>query len=190
MIQPYQSQQMAWSNNGIRLLDKYPERCLPILSVSSPFPFLRLAKKCCSIALKVSPDCGIYRVGMLWGRMKVTRGVVLTQLNLVSSTLLFFVHSSNWLVHAFGPPIAWSVSLNPKGGTYASTSGSGNVTIHSAEVGNFGERLTTLPSGRNKFGMRCKHVRPIHHFGPWVHKHAIWLLHPTYFLPVLDSDFL
>jgi len=52
---------------------------------------------------------------------------------------------------------SWSVSLSPKGGTYASTGGSGNVTIHSAEVDNFGERLTTLPSGRNKFGMHCKH---------------------------------
>ncbi|KAI0646410.1 WD repeat-containing protein 61 [Trametes meyenii] len=52
---------------------------------------------------------------------------------------------------------SWSVSLNPKGGTYASTGGSGNVTIHSAEAGSFGERRATLTSGRNKFGMYCKH---------------------------------
>ncbi|KAH9947193.1 WD repeat-containing protein 61 [Amylocystis lapponica] len=52
---------------------------------------------------------------------------------------------------------SWSVSLNPKGQTYASTGGSGNVTIHSAERDTFGERRATLPSGRNKFGMYCKH---------------------------------
>ncbi|KAH9943254.1 WD repeat-containing protein 61 [Epithele typhae] len=52
---------------------------------------------------------------------------------------------------------SWSVSLNPKGGTYASTGGSGNVTIHSAETPTFGERRATLKSGRSKFGMFCKH---------------------------------
>ncbi|KAI0360565.1 WD repeat-containing protein 61 [Trametes cingulata] len=52
---------------------------------------------------------------------------------------------------------SWSVSLNPKGGSYASTGGSGNVTIHSAEPGSFGERRATLTSGRSKFGMYCKH---------------------------------
>lgn len=53
---------------------------------------------------------------------------------------------------------AWSVSLNPKGGTYAATGGSGNVTIHSAEPETFGEQRTFLQSGRGKFGMRCSHV--------------------------------
>jgi hypothetical protein len=53
---------------------------------------------------------------------------------------------------------AWSVSLNPKGGTYAATGGSGNVTIHSAEPETFGEQRTILQSGRGKFGMRCSHV--------------------------------
>ncbi|KAK7681939.1 hypothetical protein QCA50_014901 [Cerrena zonata] len=52
---------------------------------------------------------------------------------------------------------AWSVSLNPKGGTYASTGGSGNISIHSTESATFGERRATLPSGRSKFGMYCKH---------------------------------
>lgn len=52
---------------------------------------------------------------------------------------------------------AWSVSINPKGGTYASTGGTGNVTIHSAEPSTFGERRSMLPSGRSKFGMFCKH---------------------------------
>jgi hypothetical protein len=55
-------------------------------------------------------------------------------------------------------PTAWSVSLNPKGGTYAATGGSGSVSIHSAEPETFGERRTVLPSGRGKFGMRCSHV--------------------------------
>ncbi|KZT70233.1 WD40 repeat-like protein [Daedalea quercina L-15889] len=52
---------------------------------------------------------------------------------------------------------SWSVSLSPDGQTYASTGGSGNVTIHSAARGSFGERVTTLVSGRNKFGMFCKY---------------------------------
>ncbi|KAF9269380.1 WD repeat-containing protein 61 [Marasmius fiardii PR-910] len=53
---------------------------------------------------------------------------------------------------------AWSVSLNPKGETYASSGGSGKVTIHSAQPsGNFGERLTSITSGRTKFGMYCIH---------------------------------
>lgn len=52
---------------------------------------------------------------------------------------------------------SWSVSLSPNGETYASTGGSGNVFIHSAQPSNFGERLTTIPSGRPKFGMFCKH---------------------------------
>ncbi|EIN11018.1 WD repeat-containing protein 61 [Punctularia strigosozonata HHB-11173 SS5] len=52
---------------------------------------------------------------------------------------------------------SWSVSLNPKGGTYASTGGSGNVTIHSADPSSFGQRQATLTSGRMKFGMYCVH---------------------------------
>ncbi|KAH9977596.1 WD repeat-containing protein 61 [Lactifluus volemus] len=56
-----------------------------------------------------------------------------------------------------GAEPSWSVSLNPKGGTYAATGGSGNVTIHSAEPETFGEQRTILQSGRGKFGMRCSH---------------------------------
>ncbi|KAJ8081932.1 Ski complex subunit Rec14 [Marasmius tenuissimus] len=53
---------------------------------------------------------------------------------------------------------AWSVSLNPSGSTYASCGGSGKATIHSAQLdGSFGERLSTIPSGRTKFGMYCAH---------------------------------
>ncbi|PPR06106.1 hypothetical protein CVT26_005333 [Gymnopilus dilepis] len=48
---------------------------------------------------------------------------------------------------------SWSVSLHPSGESYASTGGSGNVFIHSAKPENFGERISTLSSGRNKFGM-------------------------------------
>ena len=58
----------------------------------------------------------------------------------------------------FIPVTAWSVSLNPRGSTFAATGGSGNVTIHSAEAETFGEQRTTLQSGRGKFGMRCRHV--------------------------------
>ncbi|KAF8635361.1 hypothetical protein AX17_003930 [Amanita inopinata Kibby_2008] len=58
---------------------------------------------------------------------------------------------------AENPEPSWSVSLNPKSETYASTGGSGNVNIHSAQVDNFGERLASLSSGRVKFGMYCSH---------------------------------
>ncbi|KAF8187196.1 WD repeat-containing protein 61 [Pholiota molesta] len=50
---------------------------------------------------------------------------------------------------------SWSVSIHPAGETYASTGGSGNVSIHSARNDNFGERLSTMSSGRPKFGMFC-----------------------------------
>jgi hypothetical protein len=56
------------------------------------------------------------------------------------------------------PLSAWSVSLNPTGGNYAATGGSGNVLIHSAQPDNFGEHLATLSTGRSKFGMYCTHV--------------------------------
>ncbi|KAG5340130.1 hypothetical protein C0989_002750 [Termitomyces sp. Mn162] len=52
---------------------------------------------------------------------------------------------------------SWSVSLNPNGETYASSGGSGNIFIRSAQAANFGERLTTLSPGRHKFGMYCSH---------------------------------
>jgi hypothetical protein len=54
---------------------------------------------------------------------------------------------------------AWSISLNPKGGTYAATGSSGNITIHSADPSSFGQLKSTLSSGRSKFGMFCTHVR-------------------------------
>lgn len=56
-------------------------------------------------------------------------------------------------------PQAWAVSLNPKGGMYAGTSGAGNVNIYSASPDSFGVRQAVLSSGRNKHGMACKYVR-------------------------------
>ncbi|KIJ10982.1 hypothetical protein PAXINDRAFT_164197 [Paxillus involutus ATCC 200175] len=56
-----------------------------------------------------------------------------------------------------GAEPSWSVSLNPKGGTYAGTSGSGNVNIYSASAESFGVRQAVLSSGRNKHGMKCAH---------------------------------
>jgi WD repeat-containing protein 61 len=54
--------------------------------------------------------------------------------------------------------LAWSVSLSPKGATYASTGGSGNIVIHSAERDDFGTRRATLPTGKSKYGLFCAHV--------------------------------
>lgn len=51
---------------------------------------------------------------------------------------------------------SWAVSLHPEGETYASTGSSGNVTLHDARPGaDFGRRLSTIQSGRNKFGLSC-----------------------------------
>jgi len=53
---------------------------------------------------------------------------------------------------------SWSVSLNPVNETtYASSGGTGNIIIHSAQSHNFGENLAQIPSGRNKFGMYCSY---------------------------------
>ncbi|PPQ65730.1 hypothetical protein CVT24_011763, partial [Panaeolus cyanescens] len=52
---------------------------------------------------------------------------------------------------------SWSVSLHPNAETYASTGSSGNITIHSAKAENFGEHLSSLPSGKAKFGICCVH---------------------------------
>ncbi|KAJ7129338.1 WD repeat-containing protein 61, partial [Mycena epipterygia] len=54
-------------------------------------------------------------------------------------------------------PVAWSVSLNPNGETYAATGGSGNVVIYSAQPDTFGQRVASLASGRSKYGMYCQH---------------------------------
>ncbi len=50
------------------------------------------------------------------------------------------------------------MSLHPQGENYASTGSSGNVIVHSAEPDNFGQKLSTLISGREKFGMFCAYV--------------------------------
>lgn len=67
---------------------------------------------------------------------------------------------------------AWAVSLASDGKTYASTGGSGSVTIHSAfpsasadmmdsDSQPFGTRLADIPSGRSKFGLFVDH-NPVH----------------------------
>jgi WD40 repeat protein len=71
------------------------------------------------------------------------------------------LNTTFWAIHIDGVCVyaAWSISLHPNSETYASTGGSGNVLIHSAQVENFGERLATLSPGPQKFGMTCSHVR-------------------------------
>ncbi|KAI0034381.1 hypothetical protein K488DRAFT_84082 [Vararia minispora EC-137] len=50
---------------------------------------------------------------------------------------------------------AWAITLRPQGDAYAATGSSGDVTVHSADPASFGDTLTTLSSGRAKFGLRC-----------------------------------
>jgi WD repeat-containing protein 61 len=53
---------------------------------------------------------------------------------------------------------SWSVSLHPRGETYASTGGLGNITIHSASSTNFGHTIKTISGpGKQKFGMFCSY---------------------------------
>jgi len=56
-----------------------------------------------------------------------------------------------------GAEPAWSISIHPRGNTYAATGGSGNVSIHSADRQTFGRSLSHLSPGRAKFGMFITH---------------------------------
>ncbi|KAF8339184.1 WD repeat-containing protein 61 [Cantharellus anzutake] len=59
-----------------------------------------------------------------------------------------------------GIDAAWSVSLHPQGGNYASTGASGTLRISSADPESFGNILQTLSprtDGRNKFGLHAKY---------------------------------
>ncbi|KAJ7094450.1 WD repeat-containing protein 61 [Mycena belliarum] len=56
-----------------------------------------------------------------------------------------------------GAEPSWAVSLHPSGETYAATSGAGNVVVYSAQPENFGQRVSSLSTGRSKFGMYCQH---------------------------------
>ena len=51
------------------------------------------------------------------------------------------------------------MSLHPKGTTYASCGGSGNVIVHSTDPATFGRHRTTLTTGRGRFGLCCAYVR-------------------------------
>ncbi|KAF5329035.1 hypothetical protein D9611_013880 [Ephemerocybe angulata] len=99
------------------------------------------------VSLSVSPD----------GKRALYNSIegLTSLLDLETNQVVSKFESYNRTAEAAEP--SWSVSLNPKGGTYASTGGSGSVTVHSAQAENFGERLSVIPSGRNKFGMSCAH---------------------------------
>ncbi|KAI0053797.1 WD repeat-containing protein 61 [Auriscalpium vulgare] len=100
------------------------------------------------VSLSVSPD----------GRHALHNGIDgLTSLWDVESGEVVGRHESYVRSGSEASEPAWSVSLNPRGGTYASTGGSGNVTIHSALPETFGQQQAVLQSGRGKFGMRCSH---------------------------------
>ena len=53
------------------------------------------------------------------------------------------------------------MSLSPAGSAYAATGKSGDVSLHSAEPGAFGQPLRTLASGRAKYGLRVAYVRAL-----------------------------
>jgi len=97
------------------------------------------------VALSVSPD----------GKRAIYNSIEgLTSLWNLESGEIIGIFESYVRTGAEGEP-SWSVSLHPQGENYASTGSSGNVTIHSAGPDNFGKRLSTLTSGRQKFGMFC-----------------------------------
>jgi hypothetical protein len=146
---------MVQSSNGQQRADNLTRRMLyfqhPIRWLKCRSPSLWMVKKHFIIALKVTQASGISKTGRLLLISKVMLSRILKR---VGSYHVFL--SFHFSFHSFG--LAWSVSLNPQGETYASTGTSGNISIHSAQPSNFGERLSTLSSGQNKFGMFCAHV--------------------------------
>lgn len=93
--------------------------------------------------------------------MKATRVGMAGPASRVSPHVLpeYFLHAHSSYVYG----VAWAVSLNPTGGTYAATGGAGGVTILSASPSSFGEHRATFTSGgRPKFGMSVAHVRTHH----------------------------
>ena len=128
----------------------------PILWRKYPYRFLQMVEERFIIVLKAILHSGTSRMGRLSLVSKVMR---IKRDKILKPVSFFFflipIKGFHFFISFF---LAWSVSLNPQGETYASTGISGNVFIHSAQPSNFGERLSTLPSGRHKFGMFCSHV--------------------------------
>lgn len=154
--QPTQSSpllQMAPSNNGTPPRVKSPSHAHRTISPSFPSPFPPTATRYCITVWMVPPVCGISHPTPSSVCMRVMTAQWRVR-NLVSP------HSQPYL-QTVSSSQAWAVSLNPKGGTYAGTSSSGNVNIYSASPDSFGVRQAVLSSGRNKHGMACKHVRPM-----------------------------
>jgi hypothetical protein len=96
--------------------------------------------------------------GNILERRNLGRGRKVNGRNLVSLYYLLkrYISSSPVILD-----LAWAVSLCSDGKTYASTGGSGAVTLHSVEPSfsyngdggdAFGVRLAHIPTGRSKFG--------------------------------------
>ena len=149
---------MVQSNNGQQRLDNLTRRMLhsqhPIRWLKYRSQYLWMVKRRFIIALKVTRVSGISKTGrsLLLSKAMLSRAQILKRVSSNHDLHDGYFHFFFFLC------LAWSVSLNPQGETYASTGTSGNVYIHSARLGNFGERLSTLPSGQSKFGMFCAHV--------------------------------
>ena len=148
---------MVQSSNGQQRVDNLTRRMRhsqhPIRWLKYRSQFLWMVKRRFIIVLKVTRASGISKMGRslpLSKAMLTSQVLKRVSFNYGLHVVFFFIQSS------FG--LAWSVSLNPQGETYASTGTSGNIFIHSAQTSNFGERLSTLSSGQNKFGMFCAHV--------------------------------
>ena len=148
---------MVQSSNGQQRADNLTRRMLhfqhPIRWLKCRSQSLWMVKKHFIIALKVTRASGISKTGRSLLISKVMLSRILKRVGFFHGLHRFSFH---FPFHSFD--LAWSVSLNPQGETYASTGTSGNISIHSAQPSNFGERLSTLSSGQSKFGMFCAHV--------------------------------
>ena len=148
---------MVQSSNGQQRADNLTRRMLhfqhPIRWLKCRSQSLWMVKKHFIIALKVTRASGISKTGRSLLISKVMLSRILRRVGFFHGLHSFSFH---FPFHSFD--LAWSVSLNPQGETYASTGTSGNISIHSAQPSNFGERLSTLSSGQSKFGMFCAHV--------------------------------
>ncbi|KAI6098511.1 WD40-repeat-containing domain protein [Pisolithus sp. B1] len=100
------------------------------------------------VSLSVSPDARFVLYNSLEGT---------TCLWDIQSDKIVGKHESYDRSTVDGAEPSWSVSLNPKGGTYAASSGTGNVNVFSANPDSFGAKQATLVSGKSKYGMVCKY---------------------------------
>ncbi|EGO20436.1 hypothetical protein SERLADRAFT_452555 [Serpula lacrymans var. lacrymans S7.9] len=139
---------IAWTANDTAISASADGTVKQWDSTSGQVSLCRPAHTLAIVSLSVSPD----------GRSVLYNGLDgMTCLWDLEHDKILGRHDSYDRTASDGAEPSWSVSLNPKGGTFAGTGSSGNVHIYSADPDSFGTRQRSLASGRHKHGMDCKH---------------------------------